>query len=57
LELADWLAVNRKTIRRWMSGEDEPRAVMWTELLEITQERHAQLAELIKAIAERAEKA
>ena len=46
-ELADWLAVNRKTIRRWMSGEDEPRAVMWTELLEITQERHAQLAELI----------
>jgi len=53
-ELADWLAVNRKTIRRWMSGEDEPRAVMWTELLEITRERHAQLAELIEAIAERA---
>jgi len=40
-----------------MTGEDEPRAVMWTELLEITQERHARLAELIKAIAERAEKA
>jgi len=35
-ELADWLAVNCKTIRRWMSGEDEPRPVMWTELLEIT---------------------
>jgi len=54
-ELADWLAVNRKTIRRWISGEDEPRAVMWTELLEITRERHSQLAELIKAIAERVE--
>jgi predicted DNA-binding ribbon-helix-helix protein len=40
-----------------MSGEDEPRAVMWTELLEMTQERHVQLAELIKAIAERVEKA
>lgn len=56
-ELADWLAVNRKTIRRWMSGEDEPRSAVWKELLEITQERHVQLAELIKAIAERVEKA
>ena len=56
-ELADWLGVNRRTIRRWMSGEDEPRAVMWTELLDITQERHAQLSEMIEAIAERVQKA
>lgn len=52
-ELADWLAVNRRTIHRWMSGEDEPRPAVWTELLEIMQERQAQLAELIEAIAER----
>jgi hypothetical protein len=50
-ELADWLGMNRRTIRRWMSGEDEPRPVVWAELLDITQERHAQLAELIEAIA------
>src|SRR6516225_1550629 len=56
-ELADWLAVNRKTISPWRSGEDEPRSAVWKELLEITQERHVQLAELIKAIAERVEKA
>jgi hypothetical protein len=53
-ELADWLAVNRKTISRWITGEDEPRAAMWVKLLEIAQERHAQLAELIEAIAEKA---
>jgi hypothetical protein len=56
-ELADQLAVNRRTIRRWMDGEDEPRRAMWTALLKITQERHAQLAELTEAIAERSEKA
>src|SRR5262245_23412767 len=50
-ELADWLGMNRRTIRRWMSGEDEPRPVVWTELLEITRERHTQLAALIETIA------
>jgi hypothetical protein len=56
-ELADWLGMNRRTIRRWISGGDEPRPAVWNDLLEITRERRAQLDELINAIAERVEKA
>ena len=49
-ELADTLGINRRTIRRWLTGEDEPRPGVWIELLAIMRERHTHLGELMKAV-------
>jgi len=49
-ELADTLGINRRTIRRWLTGEDEPRPGVWIELLAIMRERQTHLGELIEAV-------
>jgi hypothetical protein len=52
-ELAEILEVNRRTIRRWLNAEDEPRAGVWTELLALMQERQSELTDLIRAVEQR----
>jgi hypothetical protein len=49
-ELADTLGINRRTIRRWLTGEDEPRPGVWIKLLAIMRERQTHLGELIEAV-------
>jgi DNA-binding XRE family transcriptional regulator len=53
-ELADTLGINRRTIRRWLTGEYEPRPGVWVELLEIVRERHQQLGSLIEEVEKHA---
>lgn len=45
-ELAEALGVDRRTVSRWSSGEAEPRAAVWTDLLGIMWERRRQLSAL-----------
>lgn len=49
-ELAIALGVNRRTVRRWKSGEDEPRAGVWTDLLTLMAERAEHLDDLVTEI-------
>jgi hypothetical protein len=47
-DLAEALGVNRRTVSRWASGEDEPRPGVWPDLLEIMWERRRELGVLIR---------
>jgi hypothetical protein len=44
------IGVVNRTIRRWVSGEDEPRAAVWDDLLEIMWERRRELGALIRTV-------
>ena len=46
-DLADALGVNERTLRRWMSGSEEPRPGVWRDLHAIAVKRTADLAALI----------
>lgn len=48
--LARALGVNIRTIRRWTSGEDIPRAGVWQDILELAASRRAEIAALIAQI-------
>ena len=49
-ELAEALGVDRRSVSRWSSGEAEPRAAVWTDLLGIMWERRRQLGALIRTV-------
>jgi len=49
-DLAEALGVNRRTVSRWSSGEDEPRPGVWPDLLGIMWERRRQLGALIRTV-------
>ena len=49
-ELAEALGVNRRTVSRWASGEDEPRPGIWLDLLGIMWERRRELGALIRTV-------
>jgi transcriptional regulator with XRE-family HTH domain len=54
-DLAAALGVNRRTVARWVSGEIEPRAGVWSDLLRLIEARRVELSELVKVIAARVE--
>jgi helix-turn-helix protein len=45
--LADALGVTTRTIRRWLTGEDQPRPGVWRELHALLTERGQQMRELL----------
>ena len=49
-DLAEALGVNRRTVSRWSSGEDEPRPSVWQDLLGIMWERRSELGALIRTV-------
>lgn len=49
--LADALEVNHRTVRRWASGDDLPRAGVWPDLHRLLTERHAAIGELLPPVA------
>ena len=49
-ELAEALAINRRTIRRWLNGEDEPRSGIWVDLARLVAERSAELRDVAAAL-------
>ena len=49
-DLAEALGVNRRTVSRWASGEDEPRPGVWPDLLGIMWERRRELGVLIRTV-------
>jgi hypothetical protein len=49
-DLAEALGVNRRTVSRWSSGEGEPRAGVWLDLLGIMWERRRELGALIRTV-------
>jgi hypothetical protein len=52
-DLAIALEVNRRTVRRWKSGEDEPRVGVWDDLLALMAERSGSLDSLVAEIRKR----
>jgi hypothetical protein len=52
-DLASALDVNRRTVRRWKSGEDEPRVGVWDDLLALMTERCGNLDSLVAEIRKR----
>jgi hypothetical protein len=52
-DLATALAINRRTVARWVSGQIEPRAGVWADLLRLIEVRRAELGELHEIIAAR----
>jgi hypothetical protein len=52
-DLADALGVNARTVRRWMSGNEEPRPGVWRDLHAIVVKRSADLGALIPHLEER----
>jgi hypothetical protein len=53
--LADLLHVNRRTIRRWKTGENEPGQGVWRELCALATKREAELARVRAELARKAE--
>jgi hypothetical protein len=49
-DLAESLGVNRRTVSRWSSGQDEPRPGVWLDLLGIMWERRRELGTLIRTV-------
>jgi hypothetical protein len=45
--LSDALRVNTRTVRRWVAGEEEPRAGVWADLHTIAVKRAADLGALL----------
>jgi hypothetical protein len=56
-QLARALGVADRTVRRWVAGEDAPRAGVWTDLLEILARHQAELANLTEPLRAAAEPA
>ena len=56
-EFAAALGINRRTLSRWTAGSAEPRPTVWTDILQLVEDRYHELAPLIEAIDERVEEA
>lgn len=52
--LAEGLGINRRTIRRWLDGDNEPPAGVWAALAAICHDRRETLAEIGTALGEAA---
>lgn len=52
-DLGDHLGVNRRTVQRWLAGQDEPRPGVWDDLLLVLSERLAAQQRLREAIRRR----
>jgi hypothetical protein len=52
-DLGEALEVNRRTVRRWLSGEDEPRPGVWDDLEALLSERAANMLRLCEVIRQR----
>jgi len=53
--LADLLRVNRRSIRRWKTGENEPGKGVWQELCAIAMKREADLTRVRVELTRKAE--
>lgn len=51
-DLANALGVSDRTVRRWVSGVDDPRPGVYLDLLRLTQERAAELEGLADRLQE-----
>jgi hypothetical protein len=54
-DLGEHLGVNRRTVRRWLAGQDEPRPGVWAELLKLLSERAAEqlrLCTVVRSVCE-----
>lgn len=49
-EMATALGVSDRTVRRWASGDDEPRAGVWADLARIAEERRGAIGELTREL-------
>ena len=49
-DMARALGVNDRTVRRWVSGADEPRPGVYTDLHRLVLERAAELDDLIEPL-------
>jgi hypothetical protein len=49
-DMAQALGVNDRTVRRWVSGAEEPRSGVWTELIQILRERREELGKVIERV-------
>ena len=47
--MAEALRVNRRTVERWASGQDEPPAGVWVDLREVARKRAAEILNLTTA--------
>lgn len=45
-ELAENLSLNRRTMQRWLNGEDKPRPGVWRDLDNLLAERIAELQQV-----------
>jgi hypothetical protein len=52
-DLGDHLGVNRRTVQRWLTGQDEPRPGVWADLLKVLDERTRAALKLRRVIRER----
>jgi transcriptional regulator with XRE-family HTH domain len=46
-DVADALGVSSRTVRRWLTGEDQPRPDVWRELHALLTQRGQQIRELL----------
>jgi hypothetical protein len=53
--LADLLHVNRRTVRRWKTGENEPSKGVWQELCSTAMQREGELTRVRIELARKAE--
>jgi hypothetical protein len=49
-DLGDHLEVNRRTVQRWLAGQDEPRPGVWDDLEGLLSERAAAAMRLCDAL-------
>jgi hypothetical protein len=52
-DLGDHLGVNRRTVQRWLAGQNEPQPGVWDDLEETLRERAAEQRRLCEAIRQR----
>jgi DNA-binding XRE family transcriptional regulator len=46
-DLANALGVSSRTVRRWVSGEDNPRAGVWQDLAALVRDREQRLRQIL----------
>jgi hypothetical protein len=49
-DLGDELGINRRTVQRWVSGQNEPMPGVWADLEAMLSERAAEQLRLCEAI-------
>jgi hypothetical protein len=54
-ELGYHLAVNRRTVQRWLSGRNEPMPGVWSDIEALLRERAAEQLRLCKEVRHKTE--